>query len=321
MRDRPLLVGSLVVILAASGFGLLGPLARFAYDAGFEPLAFVAWRAVFGVLVIAVVIAVRARSGTGVVNPLRLPRRDAIGLTIVAFAGLGLNVAMFLAFDLATVAVVLLAFYTYPALVALVAVALGHERLDVTRWAALGLALGGMILVIAGSLGAAAGVGAVAIHPLGIALGLAAAAGQTVFITVSRGRFSTVPPEQAMGWVLLLTAVVCGSLAIVLGNDLLIPVQSGSALLLAAIAGVVAAGVPSVLFLIGIRAIGGTRAGILMLFEPLVGVTLAALLLREGLAPIQVVGGVAILVAALLIQRGTADVGLDPIVVPLAEHA
>lgn len=308
MRDRPLLVGSLAVILAASGFGLLGPLARLAYDSGFEPLAFVAWRAVFGVLVVAIVIAARARRGIGLVNPLRLASRDRIGLAVVALAGLGLNVAMFLAFGLATVAVVLLAFYTYPALVAVVAVALGHERLDRMRWTALGLALGGMTLVVAGSLaaGSGPGVASVAIQPMGIVLGLAAAAGQTTFITVSRGRFSTVPAEQAMGWILILTAIVCAALALLAGNDLAIPVRSGSALLLAAISGVAAAGIPSVLFLVGIRAIGGTRAGILMLIEPLVGVSLAAVLLGEGLRPIQVVGGAAILLAALLLQRGAA---------------
>jgi len=40
-----------------------------------------------------------------------------------------------------------------------------------------------------------------------------------------------------------------------------------------------------------------------MLFEPVVGVLLAAWLLGEGLAPVQVLGGVAILGAALILQR------------------
>ena len=53
----------------------------------------------------------------------------------------------------------------------------------------------------------------------------------------------------------------------------------------------------------GIRAIGGLRAGILMLFEPVVGVALAAWLLSEDLAPIQVLGAVAILGAAVILQR------------------
>ena len=69
--------------------------------------------------------------------------------------------------------------------------------------------------------------------------------------------------------------------------------------------GLFAAALPSVLFLTGIRWIGGVRTGILMLFEPVVGVALAALLLAEGLQPLQAVGGATILAAALLVQRGT----------------
>lgn len=320
MRAHPFVIGSLAVVIAASGFGLLGPLARFAYDAGFEPLSFVAWRAAFGFLIVAVVMAVRARSGTRLINPLTLPRGDSLGLVVAALAGLLLNVFMFIAFDLATVALVLLAFYTYPALVALVAVRLGHERLDAARGAALVLALGGMILVVAGGLMASGGGGgSVSIHPLGIALGLAAAACQTVFVTVSRGRFATVPAEQAMSWVMLLTAIACAAAALVAGNALDVPFRGATPLALAAVAGIAAAGIPSALFLVGIRLIGPMRAGILMLIEPLVGVTLAALLLDEGLAPVQVVGGAAILGAALLIQRGvrSGQAG-EPVAVPAA---
>jgi drug/metabolite transporter, DME family len=300
MRERPLLFGSLVVVAAATGFGLLGPLARFAYDAGFEPLAFVAWRAAFGFLIVLAVVTIRIQRGSRLVNPASLPRRDGLALLLAAVAGVGLNVAVFFAFDLTTIALVLLAFYTYPALVALVAVALGHEQLDGTRWSALLLALVGMTLVVAGSLDSSA----VRIEPPGIVLGLVAAAWQTVFVTVSRGRFRMVPPEQAMLWVLLFTVVACAALALLSGGSLDVALRNPTALGIAAFTGVAAAGIPSVLFLVGLRRIGGTRAGILMLFEPVVGVTLAALLLDEALLPIQVAGGFGILGAALLVQRG-----------------
>ena len=46
-----------------------------------------------------------------------------------------------------------------------------------------------------------------------------------------------------------------------------------------------------------------------MLFEPVVGVALAAILLDERLAPIQVAGGLAILGAALILQRSAAPGG------------
>jgi drug/metabolite transporter (DMT)-like permease len=312
------------VVLAACGFGLLGPLAHFAYEAGFEPLSFVAWRATFGLLIVAIVVAIRIRGGVPFVHPGSLARGDAAGLVVAGLAGLGLNVAMFIAFDLTTVALVLLAFYTYPALVAIVAVALGHERLDTTRVVALALALTGMALVVAGGLGSG---GAVSIQPAGILLGLVAAAWQTVFVTVSRGRFTSVPPEQAMAWVLLLTAVACFVLAIGAGNDPTVVVSSPNAFLIVAFTGVVAAGIPSMLFLVGLRVIGGTRAGILMLIEPLVGVLLAGLLLHEALLPIQALGGAAILAAAVLIQRGAAragatreDVRDEAVIVPAAER-
>jgi len=317
MRDRPLVLGSLVVILAASGFGILGPLSRYAYAAGHDPLTFVLWRAIFGCLVIVLVGAVLVARGQPLVNPLRLPRDDAAGLLVVGLAGLGLNAAVFFAFQLTSVAVALLAFYTYPALVAVVAAALGHERLDGTRVAALVLALAGMVLVVA--MAYYATVAAVR-TPLGVVMGLLAAAGQTVFVTVSRSRFTAVPPVQAMGWIIAVTAAGCVVAAVVAGSPVGIVVSHPDALVFAAIAGFIGAVIPSVLFLTGIRAIGGTRAGILMLFEPLVGVTLAALILREALSPVQLVGGAAILGAALLIQRSAAaNEVLEPPAVAAAE--
>jgi drug/metabolite transporter (DMT)-like permease len=315
VRDRPLLTGSLVLVVAATGFGLLGPLAKIAYDAGFAPLAFVTWRAAFGLAVIVAVIALRARRGVAVVDPRRLPRGDRLGLVAVAASAIGVNVATFIAFDLTTVAIALLAFYTYPAMVAVVAVALGHERLDATRVGALGLALAGMVLVVGAGLATGA---AVTVNPLGVVLGLVAAAWQTLFVTVSRGRFASVPAEQVMGGALAATAVFGAVAALATGSTLATGLASPSNLAIVAVAGIAAAGIPSVLLLTGIRLVGGTRSGILMLFEPLVGVTLAALWLGETLAPIQVAGGIAILGAALLLQLGSAEAeGLGPAAVPV----
>ena len=54
-----------------------------------------------------------------------------------------------------------------------------------------------------------------------------------------------------------------------------------------------------------------------MLFEPVVGVALAAWLLGEALAPIQLVGAAAILAAAVLLQRSaSAPARTGPTIVP-----
>ena len=93
------------------------------------------------------------------------------------------------------------------------------------------------------------------------------------------------------------------------GTALTYPLRDPSILPLLAFTGLFAAAIPSILFLTGIRRIGGTRAGILMLFEPVVGVALAALLLDERLTPIQVAGGLAVLGAALILQRSETPGG------------
>ncbi len=66
---------------------------------------------------------------------------------------------MFIAFDRITIALALLGFYTYPALVAVANVALGRERLDGNRVLALALAIVGMVLVVASQLDPAAASG------------------------------------------------------------------------------------------------------------------------------------------------------------------
>jgi drug/metabolite transporter, DME family len=305
MRERELLLGSLTVIAAAAGFGLLGPLARFAYDAGLEPMPFVAWRAAFGTLIAVGYAAWRVRRGAGFVPPWRLGAKARAALATAAVTALLLNVAMFYSFSLTTVAIALLAFYTYPAMVAAVEIARGHEPLDGIRAAALGLSLGGMVLVVAGGLTAG---GDLRIEPLGVGLALTAAVSQTIFITVSRFGYTALPAEQAMVWIIGATMVVCAVLSLFVDSGveaLAVPLTDASAFALAATAGTLAAAIPSILFLTGIRVIGGTRTGILMLFEPVVGVALAALVLDEAIVPVQGIGGLAILGAAVILQRST----------------
>jgi drug/metabolite transporter (DMT)-like permease len=105
--------------------------------------------------------------------------------------------------------------------------------------------------------------------------------------------------------VLTISAIGAVTVALVVGGipALTYPLATPSLLPLLAFTGVAAAAIPSLGFLTGIRMIGGTRAGILMLFEPVVGVALAAWLLAEPLVPIQLVGAAAILGAAVVLQR------------------
>jgi len=285
--------------LAATLFAWLGPLSRWAYERGMEPVGFVAWRAGIGALALAVLLVLARRRMPALRS---VPARQRAALGVATVMALCLNLFVFAAFERTSVALVLIGFYTYPAMVALVAILLGRDRLSRGVLAALGVAMGGMLLVVAGSLDAAA---VLRLDALGLALALGAAASQTVFVTISRDGYPSVPTEMAIVVVLGGSALGCLGLGLAtgLGRDLALPAaQPGALLPLVAVAGILVAAVPSVLFLTAIRRVGGTRAGIVMLLEPVVGVALAAVLLGEALRPVQLLGALAVLGAAVLLQ-------------------
>lgn len=296
-------------------FGSLGTLSRFAYEDGMAPFAFVAWRA--GVAAIAIWLAILLIRRPGRIRR-EIGALDGRGRRWL-FAGIvlagGLNLAAFLSFANTTVALALLGFYTYPAMVAAGSVLLGRERLDLARVAALVLALGGMVAVVLGG-PAIDTVGNAGF--LGIGLALAAALFQTGFVLTTRG-YGALAAEYATGAILVGSAVLSIGITIVADGPAAIayPFSRPDLLALLLYVGIFAAAVPSLLFLTGIRAIGGVRTGILMLFEPVVGVALAAIFLAEGLQPLQIAGGATILLAALLVQRtsGAKATPTEPVVI------
>jgi drug/metabolite transporter (DMT)-like permease len=278
----------------------------------------VAWRALIALGGLVLFVAWRVRRGaTRLVRLGSLSPRVRGSLLLAALMGFTLNLGMFLAFDRITVALALLGFYTYPAMVAIANAALGRERLDQTRILALGLALCGMMAVVASQLDPASGI---RFDAIGLGLAIGAAVSQTVFVVISRDGYREVPTEQAMTVVLLVTVLGAGILAVATGDGgtLGYPGSEPSVVPLLLFTGIFAAAIPSLGFLAGIRAIGGTRAGILMLFEPVVGVALAAWLLGEVLVPIQVVGAAAILGAAVVLERGAREEpgATPPVVIP-----
>lgn len=295
----PDLPGAALILIAAACFGTLGPLSRFAGDAGVDSLTIVTWRAGLGAAVVgSVILALHAAGRSRLVGFRELPRRDRWFIAAAAVANTILNLAAFVAFERITIALTLLVFYLYPAGVALVSVAWLGERLDRLRWTALGVSLAGTALVVAG----AGDLGA--IDALGIGLAFLAGMMQVFYVLAARHGFAHVPGPQAATMTMagafglyLVIALAVGTL-----GSLAQPLASSAALWPVVAAGVIGAGVPTVCYIAGIRRLGPPRAAILATFEPVVGVALAAWLLEEQPAPVQLVGGALILVAAVLLQ-------------------
>lgn len=295
---------------------MLGVLSRRVYELGLDPFGFVAWRAGVGALVIAAFVAWGLRRGRRLVGWRSLDARGRASLGVAALMGASLNLAMLLAFERTPIAVVLLCFYLYPALVAGASALLGWEPMDRPRAIALAIALAGMVAVVVGGPRSATFGG---LDPAGVALALSAALSQAVFVLVSRHGYRAVPTDQAMATILAVSAALAGGLTVAVGGSvaLTLPLTEPPPLLaLVLFGGIFGAAVPSFLFLAGIRWIGPVRAGILMLIEPLVGVALAAAFLAEAVGPVQAAGGLAIFAAAVIIQRAQPA---EPALIPAGE--
>jgi drug/metabolite transporter (DMT)-like permease len=303
------LVGAGLIALAAVCFGTLGPLSRFAEDAGVDSLGLATWRAGLGAAVIALFIGARLAAGMARSVRLRdIPVRDRWFMAGAALANAILNLSVFIAFTRISIALALLVFYLYPAIVAVVSVIWFGERLDRLRWGALAVSLSGLVLVLAGD---PAGVGA--LDALGIGLAFVGGLGQVFYVLAARHGFGYVPGPQAAALTMsgaltiyLVVALLGGSVA-----TLAAPLQSVDAMWPVVVAGVIGAGIPTVAYIAGVRMLGPSRAAIMATLEPVVGVLLAAVLLAEQPTPVQVVGGSLILVAAALLQLRSG---------PAAEH-
>ena len=283
--------GTLMCLGSGAAFGAMAIFGKLGYGEGANigtllAARFVLAAALFWILVLA----------GGAARELReLGRRDlGAGLALGA-CGYAIQAGCyFAALERIDASLLSLLLYTFPAMVAGAAIALGRERIDGRRLAALGLALGGLVLVVAGA-------GAGALDPVGAAFGLAAAVVYSAYILVSEDIAGRLRPQ-------LLAALVCTGAAVPLtaGSALLGELRPGDLTLagwgwMACLAAVSTVASIS-LFFAGLRRVGPTTASILATVEPLVTVLLAFLAFGETLGPVQIVGGVLVLAAVLVLQ-------------------
>ena len=298
-RPSPRTLGALLIVIAAVGFGTLGPLTRYADEAGVSTLALATWRAGVGAGIVLAFLALQTVAGRRSWRRWRdLPKRDRIVLALAAPTNAALNLAAFVAFLRIGIALTLLIFYVYPAFVALASMIWFGERLDRVRWAALAMSMAGVVLVVvgAGDLGT--------LDALGIGLALASALAQTFYALAAHHWFRAVPGAQAAASTMGGAAIVYLLIALVIGQFEVLaePVASGAALWPVLVAGVVGAGLPTVWFIGGIRLLGAPRATILATLEPVVGVGLAAILFGAVPTPLQLIGGALIIAAGIVLQ-------------------
>jgi drug/metabolite transporter (DMT)-like permease len=276
-----------------------------------EALPFVAWRAFIAgaaLLIGSYIVGTRVGGSSRLPNPavLNQGKRRALLFAIVVSAVV--NIALFAAYLVTAVGVVLIVFYTYPALVTLGAVRMYGERLDRVRVGALLVSSIGLAMVVLGPL---AGATDLNVNPLGVALALLAAASQAGFVLIAGRGWAPMPTLHVSTIVVFAPVLLCLPLLFLTGqtSSLLLPFNEPSAWTWIIAGAFTGAAIPTVMFMTGIGYIGSSRTAILMTIEPLVGVTIAAAFLAEEPNLIQILGGIAVVVAAAVLQVAPRHTG------------
>jgi drug/metabolite transporter (DMT)-like permease len=260
-------------------------MARFAYASGVDTITLLALR--FGIAAGILVAVALARGETW---PRGKTLATLIGLGALGYGGQAFT--FFTALTLAPAGLVALLLYLYPALVAVLSASLLHEHLSAAKLLALAVALVGTVLTIGPASSAS---------PLGVALGIAAAAIYAVYIVAGCRLTARVPP-QTMATVVIAAAGAVFFLVATLVRGPAWPRTPAGWLAVLGIA-IVSTVAAIVLFFAGLERVGPTRAAMLSTVEPVCTVLLAAVLLGESVAPSQLVGGALILTAVVLLAR------------------
>ena len=294
-----LAAGLAFAVVSATTFGLSGPLARPLLESGWSPGAIVLVRISLAALAVLPfgLLALRGRWG--------LVRRNA-GLIVLygAIAVAGAQFCYFSAVQHMQVGPALLIEYTAPAAVVVWMWVRHGQRPGPLTLLGAGVAVLGLVLVL--DLVSGAGLSAV-----GVAWALAAMVGAATYFVISADEGNGLPPMVLAAGGLLVGGAVLG----LAGLGGVLPMEAATTEVAYAgvdvvwwvplvLLGVVTAAVAYTTGIAAGRRLGSRLASFVALLEVVAAVLFAWLLLDELSRPIQLVGGVLILVGVVAVKLG-----------------
>lgn len=189
-------------------------------------------------------------------------------------------------------------FYTYIVWVAVWGFIFKKERLKMPGIAGIVLALIGLALVVGVSWGK--------ISTIGIIMGLASALASSGVVMAGNETLKQLEPVVASAFISLFTAIPLFLFGSATGT---LQFQMSSAAWLAAIASaVISCNIALFTFMAGMKRVGSTIASVLCTAEPVTAVVFSALLLSQKMTPLQLLGGLVILIGAILVVTSKKEI-------------
>ena len=305
-----------LVIVSAAGFASGSLLARPAYDTGIDWLTLVGWRFLIGAALAWAWVAISSARRSAV---RRMPRPQALAAIGLGAMFTGNAGTYYAALETIPPALASVLVYTYPVIVAVLSLRFATRLPGRRPWLALGLAVVGVVLALGG-------IDPSAAPPVaGLILVIASAVIYSVWIILSarlsgerRDRIAsdvanpTPSGDAAVTTAIMMTATGAGfATANALTGQPLDPrtIAAETWPFLVAI-GFVASFLAIQTFYAGARRIGAAQAALVATVEPVFIVAAAALIFREVLTPLQLVGAGCILVGVLIAQTAPRPRGV-----------
>lgn len=293
--------GRWLVFGATFFWGTTATLARFMFrDRHVPPLSLVELRLAISVVLLGPWLALR--------NPeaLRVRREDWGYMLILGMFGVtAIQGTYYYSVSVLGVGLAILLQYLAPTLIVLYEAARG-ARISGATVLTLLLALAGTALLVGN-------VDTSAIHarPFQWAIGFSAAFVFAFYIVFSKRALNRYAPDTVLFYTFTIAAL---AMAVVTPPSHIAAAGYDAATwALFVVMGVASALVPFKLFYAGLKRLSPAQTGILATLEPVVAVLSSALLLREGLRPLQWLGALCVLAAAMLATRLNSELQSAPV--------
>lgn len=298
MRRR---IGSLMVILAAAGFGTIAVFGKLGYEVGLNNATMLGWRFPLAATVLWGVILLRRER-------VRIDRRQLAVAGGLGLAYTVLTAAFFWGLIYVTAGLAVITLYTYPMYVFVIAVVLLDESITVRKLVAFVLALAGVAIIV--------GLDTSGADPFGLAAVSVAAVAYAIYTTGSRVVVGDLRPDL-MATVAMSAAAVSFAGYGILTGTMTVPGSLGRWGVVVGLA-LFGTALPVALFAYGLERVEASRASVLTTVEPPVAVILGVVVLGEVLSAGIAIGGLLVL-AGILLMQSERTVGRPA--VPAAEEA
>lgn len=280
--------GVVLVMLAATCWGISGVIADFLMNKGWGPIVISFYRGVIGLLFFFVWLLFHFKKNW-VVSP------HLYVWALIAGVGVAGNFTFyFLSIQASSVAVAATLMYTAPVFVLVTSFLLGLERSSWFKWGCIAAVLSGIVLLTG-----TYNTDSITVSMLGAVAGLASAVSYALFIFSFKKASEHGKPQLTLTIAFL---SFCLILFVLVDNQESAAVLTSPDLSWFFLLGIVGAGISFVLYLIGIQSTTAATASMVAMVEPVTASLLGVLLLGVELTLIQVLGMAIILMTVTLLS-------------------